>query len=66
MIFRDAYMKMLEGKKIKRPCFVGFWYLDGKEGDLKIHLENGEEINSGNLRHTVMNCLAHDWEVVEE
>ena len=59
MLFKEAYLKMLEGKKIKRPCFQGYWYIDGVSGNLTIHLANDTEIT------TVKNCMAEDWEVVE-
>lgn len=61
MIFVDAYMAMLAGHKIKRPCFEGYWYIDGVDGKLKIHLANGKEISEGELGLTVMNCCAEDW-----
>ena len=56
MLFKDAYMAMLAGHKIKRPCFEGYWYLNGVDGKLKIHLANGKEISEGELGLTVMNC----------
>lgn len=65
MKFKEAYLKMLEGKKIKRPCFQGYWYIDGVSGNLTIHLANDTEITKGNLSLTVKNCMAEDWEVVE-
>lgn len=66
MTFKEAYIKMLEGKKIKRPHFKGYWYIDGVCGKLTIHLESGEEIIEGNLSLTVQNTLAEDWEVIFE
>ena len=65
MKFSEAYLEMLKGKKIKRPCFKGYWYIDGVSGKLVIHLANGEEIIEGELGLTVKNCLAEDWEVIE-
>lgn len=64
LTFRKAYMKMLEGKKISRPCFDGWWFLD-RYGMLTIHDRYGEEITEGNLTITVTNTLANDWEVIK-
>lgn len=66
MIFKEAYLRMLEGCKIKRPCFKGYWYIDGVNGKLTIKLQTGQEITEGSLDLTVKNCLAEDWEVVIE
>ena len=63
MKFKEAYIKMLEGKKIKRPCFEGYWYIDGADGKFKIKLKNGEIIDKGELNITLINALAEDWEV---
>ena len=63
MNFKEAYNLMLEGKRISRPCFKGYWYIDGVTGEFKIHLKEGNEITEGNLGHTVLNTLATDWDV---
>ena len=65
MPFKEAYQKMLEGKKIARPCFKGYWFIDGITGLLVIHLADGREIIDGLLDHTVRNTLADDWQVLE-
>ena len=65
MRFEDAYICMLEGNKITRPCFKGYWYIDGVTGMLTIHLSNGKEITEGNLHLTVQNTIANDWYVVD-
>lgn len=65
MKFSEAYLEMLKGKKIKRPCFKGYWYIDGVLGKLVIHLASDEEIIEGDLNLTVQNCMAEDWEVVK-
>lgn len=62
MDFKKAYNLMLEGKRISRPCFKGYWYIDGVTGEFKIHLKDGDEITEGNLGHTVLNTLATDWD----
>ena len=65
MCFDEAYMKMLEGHKITRPCFKGYWYINGVIGKPTIHLASGEEITSGDLSITLPNVLAKDWIVLE-
>lgn len=60
MIFKEAYLRMLEGYKIKRPCFKGYWYIDGVTGKLTIQLADGSIITEGLLDITVRNCLAED------
>lgn len=65
MEFRLAYQKMLEGKKITRPCFKGYWYINGVTNQLTIHLGDGAEVTEGILDHTVRNTLATDWQVVD-
>ena len=37
MNFKQAYAKMIEGKKIARFSFLGFWYIDPFDGKMKIH-----------------------------
>lgn len=64
MKFELAYNYMLKGEKVKRPCFKGYWYIDGVNGALTIHLANGKEITEGNLGLTVANTLADDWMIV--
>ena len=65
MCFDEAYMKMLEGHKITRPCFKGYWYINGVIGKPTIHLASGEEITTGDLSITLPNVLAKDWIVLE-
>lgn len=65
MSFKDAYMFMLQGKRITRPCFKGHWYIDGVSGKLTIHMGNGEEITQGDLGHTLINSMAEDWMVID-
>ena len=65
MKFEQAYMEMLKGKKIKRPEFKGYWFIDSVSGKVVIHLANNDEITSGDLDLTLRNSLAEDWEVTE-
>jgi len=66
MPFAEAYKLMLQGRKIRRPCFKGYWYIDPEQGICKIHLANGHDIYYGKLDLTIRNCAANDWEVVPE
>ena len=63
MKFNEAYLEMMKGSKITRPCFKGYWYFDGKLGKVTIHLEEGKEITKGDLTLTINNCLAEDWAI---
>lgn len=64
MPFSEAYKHMLEGKRIRRPSFKGYWYLSPETGALIINIGDDKEIKYGNLDVTVKNCIANDWEVV--
>lgn len=66
MKFGQAYVEMLKGKRITRPYFEGWWYINGVTGKFTIHLQNGDEITEGNLGHMISNVIAEDWMVVEE
>ena len=66
MKFKDAYIKMLEGDKIQRPGFKGYWFIDSVSGKLIIKLANGNEIKEGDLSLTVQNTLAEDWFVMSD
>jgi len=65
MKFENAYIEMLKGKKIKRPAFKGYWFIDAITGKLTTHLASGEEIDVGDFDLTVRNVLAEDWEVIQ-
>lgn len=63
MKFAEAYVQMLKGKKITRPCFKGHWFIDGVTGKMTIELADGNQITEGALDITVRNTLAEDWEI---
>ena len=65
MNFADAYKEMVNGKKIRRPSFKGWWFINPEDGMFTIHLKNGKDITYGKLDITIKNCLANDWEVME-
>lgn len=66
MNFKQAYAKMIEGKKIARFSFLGFWYIDPFDGKMKIHDRFGNTIEKVDMTITVINILANDWYVVAE
>lgn len=65
MKFEEAWKALQNGKKIKRPCFKGYWFMNPETGVFTIHLENGKDITYGKLGLTVMNIMENDWEIVE-
>lgn len=62
--FKEAYMRMVEGKKISRPYFMGWWFMN-HESKVVIHDRYGNELKEGDITNTVTNTLANDWEVIE-
>lgn len=60
MNFKEAYQKMLEGKKVKRKGWEGWQYYK-LIGD---NMYYANKLIASNI--TVENALANDWEVVEE
>lgn len=66
MKFYEAYAEMVKGKKISRPAFKGYWFINPETGKFSIHLGNGKNITYGQLELMVKNCLAEDWYVYEE
>ena len=72
MNFTEAYKEMLAGKRVKRPSFKGYWFIDSETGLVTIHLaatKNNpveKDITYGKLDITIKNCAAEDWEVVKD
>ena len=64
LLFKEAYMRMVEGKKISRPCFMGWWFMN-HESKVVIHDRYANELKEGDITNTVTNTLANDWEVIE-
>lgn len=60
MKFKQAYREMSKGKKIRRPGWGGYLFIeDGK-------LKTSEILENNFNEETITNALADDWEVVEE
>lgn len=64
MNFKQAYQEMLKGKKIKRPGWGGYWFIE--DGKVKIKLKTGEILENNFNEETIPNTVADDWEVVGE
>lgn len=64
MNFKQAYQEMLNGKKIKRPGWGGYWFIE--DGKVKIKLKTGKIIENDFNQETITNTLADDWEVINE
>lgn len=64
MEFKQAYQEMLKGKKIKRPGWGGYWFIE--DGKVKIRLKTGLIIENNFNPETIPNTVAEDWEVVGE
>ena len=64
MKFKQAYREMSKGKKIRRPGWGGYWFIE--DGKVKIQLKTSEILENNFNEETITNTLADDWEVVEE
>lgn len=64
MTFKEAYEKMLKGKKVRRPGWKGYWWIE----DDKVFAKNNswdapqKRFSQVDIAHTA----ADDWEVVEK
>jgi len=63
MDFKQAYREMVEGKKIRRPSFDSYWYMEN--GTIKT-IFNGEVVEIGLKEGTIIHMNSNDWEVVEK
>lgn len=66
MTFAEAYEQMKAGKKVARPGFKGFWFINQETGIFTIQLPDGKQITYGKLDLTVRNTAASDWYVIED
>ena len=67
MSFREAWFQMLNGKKIKRPLWSGYWAWEN--GTIMMHCRDGQVIDirqTDNVSYTFDNVASRDWMVVEE
>ena len=79
LTFRQAYYHMLNGEKVKRPNWKGYWEIGRSNYDHKITINmmcydedsnyQPEKIDirlTQNVLYTFENIVATDWEVVKE
>ena len=64
MNFSEAYKLMVQGQKIRRPGWTGYWYLNGDD-IVVIHCKSGIDIKNYYNEETIPNCAKNDWEVVK-
>lgn len=65
MNFKEAYQKMLEGKKVRRKGDNGYFYYDENTKHVYHYIsEKGFDNSTVNIE--MEDALAEDWEVVEE
>jgi len=64
MNFKQAYEEMMRGKKVRRPGWKGYWFIE--DDKIKIYLKDGNVRFNNFNQETIVNTLADDWEVVEE
>lgn len=67
MDFRHAYFEMLNGKKIKRPDWGGYWAFEN--GTIMMHTFDGKVFDireTKNVPYTFSHICEKDWEVVKE
>lgn len=64
MNFKEAYEEMLKGKKVRRPSWKGYWFIE--DDKIKIRLKDGNIKFNAFTQETITNTLAEDWEVVAE
>ena len=64
MNFKEAYKEMLKGKKVRRPSWGGYWFIE--DNKIKIRLKDGNIKFNAFTQETITNTLAEDWEVVKE
>ena len=62
---------MLNGKKIKRPTWKGYWAFENTEHGMSIimHTMEGDAVDirdTINVPYTFESIVAQDWEIVEE
>ena len=64
MNFKEAYKEMLKGKKVRRPGWGGYWFIE--DNKVTIHLKDGNVKFDNFTQETIKNTAADDWEIVEE
>lgn len=66
MQYKLAFLEMQAGRRIARPHWTGYWYMEG--GEIFIHCGDDREFNlreSDNMIMTMCNICAEDWVVFD-
>lgn len=66
LTFRRAWFHMLNGKKVKRPSWSGYWVFENNT--IMMHTAEGDIIDirdTVNVAYTFTNIAENDWQVVE-
>ena len=65
MNFKEAYQKMLEGKKVRRKIWKAYWHYDKKTERCYSHID--DKYSDREVKEIIFeDSLADDWEIVEE
>ena len=74
MDFKVAFKLMMEGHKIKRPSWGGYWYWDPKKKTIMmkcraVDSDIGKDLldirETQRVEYTIENILADDWQVAD-
>lgn len=63
--FKEAFKLLLEGKKIKRKEWFGYWVLSAEKDTIYIHCDGGSilDIKEGDILYSIRNMVCEDWEI---
>ena len=67
MRWRDAWLQMLYGRKVKLPSWSGYWAWE--DGTIMIHCKDGRVLDlfdTEDKAMTLSNMASEDWMVVSE
>lgn len=65
--FRQAWFQLLNGAKIKRPSWSGYWKWE--HNTIMMYTRDGDVLDirlTDNPAYTFSNIASNDWEVVSE
>lgn len=74
MNFEAAFKLMMEGHKVKRPSWGGYWYWDPEKKTImmqcrKVDSDTGADLldirETQRVEYTVANILADDWQIAD-
>jgi len=67
MEFREAYLAMQRGYKVKLPSWTGYWKIE--DGTIKMHCHDGKILDireTDDVFYTFDNITSSEWLIVEE